>query len=143
MKTTKNTNIFNHKTIGNFKARVKTKLINFKTIDWIWAIYVTPWSPRGHTFWGLLLSPFHRSLTYIYFSIYLLFLLCLFKIIYNIARVLALHKFYWAAMNKIFIYARPYLLAANYSSRLLSCSAVFLRKKPAKSCPIFISALTF
>ena len=26
---------------------------------------------------------------------------------YNIARVLALHKSYWAAMNKIFIYARP------------------------------------
>ena len=26
--------------------------------------------------------------------------------IYNIARVLALYKSYWAAMNKIFIYAR-------------------------------------
>ena len=26
---------------------------------------------------------------------------------YNIARVLALYKSYWAAMNKIFIYARP------------------------------------
>ena len=28
---------------------------------------------------------------------------------YNIARVLALYKSYWAAMNKIFIYARPCL----------------------------------
>ena len=28
---------------------------------------------------------------------------------YNIARVLALHKSYWAAMNKIFIYARSYV----------------------------------
>ena len=28
---------------------------------------------------------------------------------YNIARVLALYKSYWAAMNKIFIYARPYV----------------------------------
>mgnify|MGYP007020719547 CR=1 FL=1 len=27
----------------------------------------------------------------------------------NIARVLALHKSYWAAMNKIFIYARSYV----------------------------------
>ena len=27
--------------------------------------------------------------------------------LYNIARVLALYKSYWAAMNKIFIYARP------------------------------------
>ena len=26
---------------------------------------------------------------------------------YNIARVLALYKSYWAAMNKVFIYARP------------------------------------
>ena len=29
------------------------------------------------------------------------------NIYYNIARVLALYKSYWAAMNKIFIYARP------------------------------------
>ena len=29
------------------------------------------------------------------------------KDFYNIARVLALYKSYWAAMNKIFIYARP------------------------------------
>ena len=28
--------------------------------------------------------------------------------LYNIARVLALYKSYWAAMNKIFIYARPW-----------------------------------
>ena len=28
---------------------------------------------------------------------------------YNIARVLALYKSYWAAMNKIFIYARPFV----------------------------------
>ena len=76
---------------------------------------------------------------------------------YNIARVLALYKSYWAAMNKIFIYARPcvnkmtwaffFYLAAKYSCRLLSRSAVFLLfktwKKPAKNCPIFVSALTF
>ena len=29
------------------------------------------------------------------------------NLFYNIARVLALYKSYWAAMNKIFIYARP------------------------------------
>ena len=28
---------------------------------------------------------------------------------YNTARVLPLHKSYWAAMNKIFIYARSYV----------------------------------
>ena len=74
---------------------------------------------------------------------------------YNIARVLALYKSYWAAMNKIFIYARPcvnkmtwaFFLAGFRVSVLLSCSAVFLLfeiwKKPAKNCPIFLSALTF
>ena len=35
-------------------------------------------------------------------------------IYYNIARLLALYKSYWAAMNKIFIYARR-----------MTCSAVF------------------
>ena len=30
-----------------------------------------------------------------------------YKNYYNIARVLVLYKSYWAAMNKIFIYARP------------------------------------
>ena len=36
--------------------------------------------------------------------------------LYNIARVLALYKSYWAAMNKIFIYARQitnYVLIIN------------------------------
>ena len=74
---------------------------------------------------------------------------------YNIARVLALYKSYWAAMNKIFIYARPCVNKMTWAffspglrvSVLLSCSAVFLHfeiwKKPAKNCPIFLSALTF
>ena len=37
---------------------------------------------------------------------------------YNIARVLALYKSYWAAMNKIFIYARPCV-------NKMTCSALF------------------
>ena len=37
---------------------------------------------------------------------------------YNIARLLALYKSYWAAMNKIFIYARPCV-------NKMTCSAVF------------------
>ena len=37
---------------------------------------------------------------------------------YNIARVLALYKSYWAAMTKIFIYARPCV-------NKMTCSAVF------------------
>ena len=78
------------------------------------------------------------------------------NIFYNIARVLALYKSYWAAMNKIFIYARPCVNKMTWafffftwlqSCRLLSCSALFLLfkiwKKPAKNCPIFLSALTF
>ena len=40
------------------------------------------------------------------------------KSLYNIARVLALYKSYFAAMNKIFIYAR---LCVNK----MTCSAVF------------------
>ena len=48
---------------------------------------------------------------------------------YNIARVLALYKSYWAAMNKIFIYALFLLF--------------IIWKKPAKNSPIFLSALTF
>ena len=43
--------------------------------------------------------------------------------IYNIARVLALHKSYWAAMNKIFIYARPCV-------NKMTCSAVFFVPLP-------------
>ena len=39
-------------------------------------------------------------------------------IYYNIARLLALYKSYWAAMNKIFIYARPCV-------NKMTCSAVF------------------
>ena len=74
---------------------------------------------------------------------------------YNIARVLVLSKSYWAVMNKIFIYTRPcvykmtsaFFLTGCRVSVLLSCSAVFLLfkiwKKPAKNCPIFLSALTF
>ena len=74
---------------------------------------------------------------------------------YNIARVLALYKSYWAAMNKIFIYARPcvnkmtlaFFLHGFRVFVLLSCSAVSLLfeiwKKPVKNCPIFLSALTF
>ena len=77
---------------------------------------------------------------------------------YNIARVLALYKSYWAAMNKIFIYARPCVNKMTWafflsgckvqlSSFKLQCSAVFLLfkiwTKPAKNCPIFVSALTF
>ena len=59
-------------------------------------------------------------------------------------------------MNKIFIYARPCVNKMTWAfffkpgfrvSVLLSCSAVFLLfeiwKKPAKNCPIFLSALTF
>ena len=34
------------------------------------------------------------------------------NMIYNIARVLAQYKFYWAAMNKIFIYGN-HLLRSN------------------------------
>ena len=75
-----------------------------------------------------------------------------FKQIYNIARLLALFKSYWAVMNKIFIYARPcvykmtpaFFLTGCKVSILLSCSAVFpffkTWKKPAKNCPIFLSA---
>ena len=83
------------------------------------------------------------------------FLKKVYNMYYNIARVLALCKSYWAAMNKIFIYARPcvnkttwaFFLPGIRVSVLLSCSAVFLFfeiwKKPAKNCPIFLSALTF
>ena len=38
---------------------------------------------------------------------------------YNIARVLALYKSYWAAMNKIFIYARP---CVNKMTWAMQCS---------------------
>ena len=74
---------------------------------------------------------------------------------YNMARVLALYKSYWAAMNKIFIYARPCVNKMTWTfftpgcrvAVLLSCSTVFvlfkLWKKSAKNCPIFLSALTF
>ena len=78
------------------------------------------------------------------------------KTFYNIVRVLSLCKSYWAAMNKIFIYARPcenkmtwafsFYLAAKYSCSRLSCSAVFLLfkiwKKPANNSPIFLSAFS-
>ena len=74
---------------------------------------------------------------------------------YNITRALDLYKSYLAAMNKIFIYPRPcvykmtsaFFLTGCRVSVLLSCSAVFLlfkiSTKPAKNCPIFLSALTF
>ena len=74
---------------------------------------------------------------------------------YNIACALALYKSYWAAMNKFLIYARPcvnkmtwaFFLLGFRGFVLLSCSAVSLLfeiwKKPAKNCPIFLSALTF
>ena len=77
------------------------------------------------------------------------------KNIYNIVCALALCKSYWAVMNKIFIYARPcvyemtsaFFLTGCRVSVLLSCSGVFLLfkiwKKPAKNCPISLSALTF
>ena len=74
---------------------------------------------------------------------------------YNIVRVLALYKSYWAATNKIFIYARPCVNKMTCAfffqpgfrvSILLSCGAVFLLfeiwKKPEKNWPIFLSALT-
>ena len=72
-----------------------------------------------------------------------------------IARVLALYKSYWAAMNKVFIYARTcvnkmtwaFYLPGFRVSVLLNCSAVFflfeIWKKPAKNWPIFLFALTF
>ena len=72
---------------------------------------------------------------------------------YNIARVPAIYKSYWTAMNKIFFYARAcvntwaFFLPGFRVSVLLSCSAFFplfqIWKKPAKNCPIFLSALTF
>ena len=43
-------------------------------------------------------------------------------IYYNIARVLALCKSYWAAMNKFFIYA---CLSANKDFFMMTCSALF------------------
>ena len=46
---------------------------------------------------------------------------------YNIARVLALYKSYWAAMNKIFIYARPCV-------NKMTCSAVFFVPFPKGVC---------
>ena len=42
---------------------------------------------------------------------------------YNIARLLALYKSYWAAMNKIFIYARP---CVNKMTFQLCFSSLFL-----------------
>ena len=74
---------------------------------------------------------------------------------YNIAHGLALYKSHWAAMTKIFIYARPCVNKMKWAfffpsfrvSVLLSCSAVFVLleiwKKPAKNFPVFLSALTF
>ena len=52
----------------------------------------------------LLYTAFDRNGTcFLYLPLRMVF----FNIVYNIARVLALYKSYWAAMNKIFIYARP------------------------------------
>ena len=46
---------------------------------------------------------------------------------YNIARVLALYNSYWAAMNKIFIYACPYVNKDFFSGRVQLCfSSLFL-----------------
>ena len=76
-------------------------------------------------------------------------------IYHNIARVLALYKSYWVAMNKIFICARPcvnkmtwaffFPWLQNFCPVKLHCSFPLLgiRKKPAKNCPIFQSALIF
>ena len=47
---------------------------------------------------------------------------------YNIARVLALYKSYWAAMNKIFIYARP---CVNEMTWAMQC-----RRKLQVSCSL-------
>ena len=52
------------------------------------------------------------------------------NIFYNIARVLALYKSYWAAMNKIFIYAR---LCVNKDFFMMTCWAVFFVSFP--KCP--------
>ena len=52
----------------------------------------------------LLYTAFDRNGTcFLYLPLRMVF----FNIVYNIARVLALCKSYWSAMNKIFIYARP------------------------------------
>ena len=68
---------------------------------------------------------------------------------YNIAHVLALYKSHWAAMTKIFIYARPcvnkmkwafFSLASEFSFVLVLLE---IWKKPAKNFPVFLSALTF
>ena len=40
---------------------------------------------------------------------------------HNIARVLALHKSYWAAMNQIFIYARPCVNKYFFHYDVFSC----------------------
>ena len=42
-------------------------------------------------------------------------------IYYNIARLLALYKSYWAAMNKIFIYARPCVNKMRWAFFLPGC----------------------
>ena len=76
------------------------------------------------------------------------------NLLYNMARVLALYKSYWAAMNKIFIYTRPcvnkmtwaFFLPGFRVSFLESCSAVFLFfeiwKKPVYSCTLLTCWLT-
>ena len=43
------------------------------------------------------------------------------KMFYNIARVLALYKSYWAAMNKFFIYARPCIDKEFVHDDVFSC----------------------
>ena len=51
------------------------------------------------------------------------------KKLYNIARLLALYKLYWAAMNKIFIYARPCVNKMTWAFFLIwlqSTDVVFL-----------------
>ena len=40
---------------------------------------------------------------------------------YNIARVLALYKSYWTAMNKFFIYARPCIDKEFVHDDVFSC----------------------
>ena len=106
-----------------------------------------------HILWTIFLllrskSNFHDSTARLVFQ----------HIIYhNLARVLSLYKSYWAAMNKIFIYARLrvnkmtwafffyFTWLQNFSPVKLQCGFLLLkiRKKPAMNCPIFKSALTF
>ena len=61
---------------------------------------------------------------------------------YNIARVLALYKSCWAAMNKIFIYARPHVNRMTWTFFFFTWLQCEIWKKPAKNCPISLSELT-